>query len=246
MEKYESIQQSEQQQQRNRARTFTALVLMAQVFGLLSVILVAVWMGHFSGGFSWSEQKFNYHPLFMTIGMVFLYGEALLVYRVFHNSKKIYIKILHGCLHLLALIFAIVGLNAVFSKHIAAGETNLYSFHSWMGIITVSFFAMQWVCGLVSFLLPAFPTNLRVWYKPIHVFWGVALMVMAIGTVLLGLNENMMFKGEAYEKRTPEAYVANFFGLAVIAYGITVGYIVATSNLRSSSSTDEEHLQLTQ
>ena len=80
MEKYESIQQSEQQQ-RNAMRIFTSLVLAAQVFGLLSVILVAVWMGHFAGGFSWSDNshQFNYHPLFMIIGMVFLYGEGNLL-----------------------------------------------------------------------------------------------------------------------------------------------------------------------
>lgn len=65
-------------QQRN-LRWFTWLVLLAQLLGLTAVILVAVWMGHFRSGFAWQENpgiEFNYHPLFMIIGMIFLYADG--------------------------------------------------------------------------------------------------------------------------------------------------------------------------
>ena len=74
MDKYESID--------NKATGtsfFTAWVILAQVFGLAAVIIVAVWMGQYNGGFAWQEnpsKEFNYHPLFMIIGMVFLYGDG--------------------------------------------------------------------------------------------------------------------------------------------------------------------------
>ena len=58
-------------------RPFAGWVILSQLFGLASVILVAVWMGHFRGGFAWQSNpsiEFNYHPLFMIIGMVYLYG----------------------------------------------------------------------------------------------------------------------------------------------------------------------------
>ena len=31
---------------------------------------------------------------------------------------------------------------------------NVYTLHSWMGLLTVSLFAAQWISGLVSFLFP--------------------------------------------------------------------------------------------
>ena len=78
MEKYESIEGIDRQA-KGTLRFFTGWVLIAQIFGLISVVMVAVWMGHFRGGFAWTDdpaREFNYHPLFMIIGMVFLYGNC--------------------------------------------------------------------------------------------------------------------------------------------------------------------------
>lgn len=39
------------------------------------IILVGTWMGSYHDGYGWDPAKvFNYHPLLMTIGMIFLYG----------------------------------------------------------------------------------------------------------------------------------------------------------------------------
>ena len=76
MDKYENMGGADPPQ---NLRLFTWWVLLAQILGLVSVILVAVWMGHYRGGFAWQSdpgKEFNYHPLFMVIGLIFLYGNC--------------------------------------------------------------------------------------------------------------------------------------------------------------------------
>ena len=68
----------------------------------MAILLVAIWMGAYEDGFAWSEdpeREFHYHPTLMIMGMVFLYGESLLVYRVFRNERKKFSKTLHVVLH---------------------------------------------------------------------------------------------------------------------------------------------------
>ena len=52
---------------------------------------------------------------------------------------------------------------------------------------------LQWVFGLVTFLLPGLSDSIKSLYKPIHVFWGVAIFVLAIATALMGINEKLIF-----------------------------------------------------
>ena len=93
---------------------------------------------------------------------------AILAYRVFRDVKKIRVKILHGSLLALSLIFASLGLKAVFDNHNLANppKANLYSLHSWIGLTAVTFFGMQWVCGFVSFLFPKLSEDIRKAYMP--------------------------------------------------------------------------------
>jgi len=50
------------------------------VLALVVLIIVGVWMGEFQGGFAWHDdvsKEFNYHPLFMTLGFVYLQGNGM-------------------------------------------------------------------------------------------------------------------------------------------------------------------------
>lgn len=61
-------------------RMFTFLVGTFEFFGFMAMLLVGIWLGHFQGGYAWSEQdpvhEFNYHPLMMIIAFVFIHGNG--------------------------------------------------------------------------------------------------------------------------------------------------------------------------
>jgi len=232
-------------------RLFTGLVLVAQVLGLGVVILVAVWLGHYRGGFAWQSdpsKEFNYHPLFMVIGFVFLSGNAMLVYRVFRNDKKIYVKMMHAMLQLSALVFVAIGLKAVFDSHNLPTPpiNNLYSLHSWLGIATVALFCLQWLGGCISFLKPGLSTERRTSYKPHHVFWGVLLYILAIATCLTGLTEKAFFSVQGYSSFVPEGYLVNAIGLLLVALGAVVVYVVTKPDYAREPLPEEQHIRMTE
>ena len=57
---------------------FYMLMAGTEIVGIVAVVLVIIWMSHFRGGFAWdgSGKEFNYHPIFMVVGMVVLYGNG--------------------------------------------------------------------------------------------------------------------------------------------------------------------------
>lgn len=67
-------------QQQGRLVNFRLLYLIAQLIGVILIILIISWIGIHLQGFGWDYDVpavlFNWHPILMTIGMVFLYGNC--------------------------------------------------------------------------------------------------------------------------------------------------------------------------
>jgi len=53
--------------------------IVLQALGVAAAVMVGVWLTVFQKGFSWSDETriFNFHPLFMIIGMIVCYGHGL-------------------------------------------------------------------------------------------------------------------------------------------------------------------------
>lgn len=52
---------------------------LAQGLGAVTIVLVGIWTSKYRGGFAWSSDpklEFNWHPLLMTIGMIFMYANG--------------------------------------------------------------------------------------------------------------------------------------------------------------------------
>ncbi|NWV00601.1 CYAC3 protein, partial [Upupa epops] len=84
----------------------------------------------------------------------------------------------------------------------------------------------QWVVGFSTFLLPWAPTWLRVVYKPLHVFFGSTILVLALASCVSGINEKLFFslKNQTmeYQLLPPEAVFANTLGLLLILFVLLV------------------------
>ncbi|AWP18390.1 putative cytochrome b561 [Scophthalmus maximus] len=152
---------------------------------------------------------------------------------------------LHGIIHLLALILSIIGVVAVFDFHRAAKIPDMYSLHSWCGMITLVLFCLQWVMGLMFFLLPVASSWLRAMYLPIHMFCGLVLLVMAIGSSLLGITEKLLFSiMPTYSQFAPEGVLANVLGIMLVCFGVLLGYLVTKEEYRRPPNPEEESLSV--
>ncbi|KER32835.1 hypothetical protein T265_12725, partial [Opisthorchis viverrini] len=203
------------------------------VFGVICVVLAGFWGGVYGSGFDWNDPSkvFNFHILFMILGFVFLFGDSLLVYRLFRSGPKRPLKILHAFLLLMALVCAAIGVRAVYEVRKDKPPKTLYSIHSWLGIILFLGFALQWLFGFILFLFPKTPMYSRKIYLPFHTGFGLFLHCLAVLVALCGITENNMFSGR-YKELQSEEVLGNLLGLFIVGFHALVFFIVSYSAYR--------------
>ncbi|XP_070760046.1 lysosomal membrane ascorbate-dependent ferrireductase CYB561A3 isoform X3 [Enoplosus armatus] len=227
--------------------SFYICYLLCLGLGLACMVCVCLWNSRWRGGFAWdgSALQFNWHPVLMVTGLVVLYGNGAVLYRVplTWGQNKLPWKLLHAALMLLALVLSIVGLCAVFDFHNAKNIPNLYSLHSWIGLTATALFAIQWVVGVAGFLLPCSPTSLRRLLKPVHVWMGGSILTLSIASCISGINEKLFFalKGndsgtQPYANLPSEALIGNSLGVLIVAFGLVVLKILSNHNWQRPDS----------
>jgi len=166
------MEQESSQTQSHSLEGFVPLLSLTEGCGALLVILVIVWICSYRSGFSWRSNpqlEFNWHPLLMIIGLVFLYANgmyksnflhstimyvrliicflltAMLIYRTQRNVRKRRLKLTHAGIMLFIVLLVVIALVAVFDSHNLASPPipNMYSLHSWIGLTTVILFCCQ-------------------------------------------------------------------------------------------------------
>ncbi|XP_076361246.1 plasma membrane ascorbate-dependent reductase CYBRD1-like [Tachypleus tridentatus] len=233
--------------QSHHLKIFTVGFILAEVVGVLCVALVGAWTGHYLGGFAWQSNphlQFNYHPLFIVIGLVFLYGNTILVYRVMRNERKEILKLVHAGLHMVVFIFMVVSLKAVFDFHNLSAKPipNMFSLHSWLGLAAVVLYGLQFVCGFVSYLFPGLPLYWRALYFPIHVYFGVLIYILGLAASVTGITSHLTFQNN-YQDLPKSAVLGNILGMAVVCHGILVVYLVTAPQFARQPLTEEANLQ---
>ncbi|KAF0929167.1 hypothetical protein E2562_016406 [Oryza meyeriana var. granulata] len=202
--------------------TALPVVVIAQLLAAAVLTLTLVWVLHFRGGVSWDwsstrQLVYTAHPLFMVIGLIICTGEAIMAYRIVLGPREAK-KAVHLLLHLVALAFTAVGLYASFKFHHDVGAPDIRSLHAWLGITTVSLYALQWLVAFVYFVFPGAVMTMRADYAPWHIFFGIVIFLMAVCTAETGLAR-FIFPVIGYPS---EAFVVNFAGLAILMFGVAV------------------------
>ncbi|KAJ8025133.1 Cytochrome b reductase 1 [Holothuria leucospilota] len=206
------------------------LILSAEAIGVTIVVLTFILFNRYWGGFDLdvtSTSHFNLHPFLMILGFVFLYGNALMVFKVGAgvNISKFKLKLVHFLLQLTAFTLSVFALLAVFKYHRQHGYPNMISLHNWVGLTTVIFFGLQLVLGFLIFLFPRPNERIRAAFKTFHVFFGIFIFGMVMVSVLTGVTEQVFYKG-GFEGLNSQVIICNLLSLLLLAFAGLVTYII--------------------
>ncbi|CAF3372004.1 unnamed protein product [Rotaria socialis] len=227
---------------------YNPLWVFAQLLGLLALILIGILFDkkHTAGGYNWKTSPFNYHPLMMTIGLLFCYGNAILSYRTLTRVPKFTVKLVHACLLVLSLIFALVGLTAIIrvKNESKPPSSHFMSLHAWMGLITIILFVFQWIFGFCCFLFPTLSLEIRQLYMPSHRLWGKTIFSMALITILMGITEAGAFEAffVGQDANRSVRLMMIFFGLFTAGFGFIVNYLLEKNDFQRPSDPDNDSL----
>lgn len=222
---------------------YTFVVIIASVLLLGSLALTLFWVIYYQDGFAWRDdikKQFNLHPVLMVAGFITFSGFSILLYRICRCGRRIYVKLLHTVFHALAIPCVAIGFLAVLDTHnLKRPEPipNFYSLHSWIGLVTMGLFAIQFVAGFFSFLVllccEGATAAFRAAMVPIHASFGLTTFFLAIAACVTGLTEKVLFTlGNSYSRLPDEAIVINAIGMSLIGLGIIVIYILLRDSFR--------------
>ena len=109
---------------RYKESTFLQLFFSLQAVGTLLLALVLIWILNYCGNLGWSDhdERFNWHPLLLVLGMVYLSGNSLLIFRFMKEQPKQLVKIVHGSIHASAFLISLIGSLAVFTIRFETGR----------------------------------------------------------------------------------------------------------------------------
>lgn len=217
-------------------KQFLVVLSAAAAIGFIAIIFVLRWVLHFQDGLAWDGglAEFNWHPVLTVTGFIFLQGIAIIVYRLpwTWQCSKLMMKFIHAGLNLLAFVFAVIAMVAVFDFHNAANIPNMYSLHSWLGLTAVILYSLQLVLGVGMYLIPVTPVSWRAAFMPVHVYGGLLLFASIIAVALMGITEKLIFglKDPKYKDSPPEAIFVNILGVLLVLFGSLILWIATRTS----------------
>jgi cytochrome b-561 len=186
------------------SRSISAAVYLAHRLSIVAIILVVLWAlftntsEDYLGGLDWNyPHVFNWHPILMVCGMVICTTEGLLAFRAFPFDKVINRRVRY-IWHTAGICFMVVGLVAVFEYNNDRNKANLWSIHSWLGIITITLYLTQYILGIYLFFYEGADIDMREAYIPFFAWLDIIVYVSACFTAEMGIVEKNTELGCTY------------------------------------------------
>lgn len=173
------------------------------------------------GGLNTRELIFNFHPIFMTLGLISFAANAILSFK-FLPFKKLTNKVIHIGLHSSAIIMIVLGLSAViigndYPSHNSEGVyySNLFSLHSFVGLAAIILYFQNYILGLMFYWFGAnlFSHRLKHVYMPKHKMFGIVSLFVASVAVCTGAMELFVDNGCGYDVTSPDNNPAQNYSL---------------------------------
>jgi cytochrome b-561 len=222
----------------------SALVTVTVVLAAFGVAIAARWI-HQLGGLSPSLSVtngtvFNWHPTLMILAFLFMTVGAL-SFRFVGNddgsaSRRRVAKWVHSGSWCVSALCMTVALVAVFQSHNNPERpiANLYSLHSWVGLLVVAAYLTQLVVGILVFYdVWQISAAAKARVLKMHKVVGPIVYLCLAATILLGIQEKEGFVGCSYKVDRPDkvpfrhvfeippaCFTSHLLGLAVLAVAI--------------------------
>jgi len=218
-------------------RFFLGSFLAVEIIGVTLVAMTIAWVEKYKGGVEWGSTPlgiaFNWHPILMTLSLIFLYGNGALIYRVIpprDDNHKLLLKCGHAAIMLITFVAMVIGLQAAFDSHNYAKpdpKPNMYTLHSWIGLLAALLFGIQWALGFAAFLFPKFSADLRALVLHFHQFFGSSIIILAGAAAVMGHLEKAIWTlGADYGKKVPEANLVNCIGIFIVLFIMGVNFLI--------------------
>jgi cytochrome b561 len=174
------------------------IILFTWIFGFLGGVSLRPIKAGFAAGSNDTNRLFNWHPLLMTLAWIGFSAEALLAYRspYIKDLNRQQQKTLHATLNTTALFTAILAVIFAWKSHTLKRPDpipNLYSPHSWLGVLTLSLAVVHLLIGVGTYVWPKLSASRRAAAYPYHAFLGAVTFSMALATMLIGIQEKTSF-----------------------------------------------------
>ncbi|KAM6567577.1 hypothetical protein CsatA_026705 [Cannabis sativa] len=198
------------------------VTILSHLIAITVTVLVLVWLLKFQGGFAFksgnTQKIFNLHPFLMVVGLIVIGGEAIMAYKTMSGTRRAH-KGVHIILHLLALLAGILGTYAVFKFKDETGTKDFVTLHTWLGIIVITAYGLQFLLGFFTFFFPGAAMPARANILPWHTFFGMVIFLLAVCTAETGLLQRFITLGLGLNQ---EGLIVNFTGLLIFLFAVTV------------------------
>lgn len=173
-------------------------------------------------------KYYDWHAVLNTFGFIGFMFNAIMAFRLYPGSHYTR-KIVHLILHTIAISCSIVAVVLMFKFHNKNNITNMYSTHSVVGMAALIMACIQWLMGVMSFIMPCSPLWMRAMSKPFHMFFGAATMVAVAAACALGAFDRQRLTWEIVATIPYNAVInkwANGYAMCVFASLLGVGLVL--------------------